>query len=395
MRRIRTIALVTTLLSLVLVAYPGMPALAQDGDQPQENTEPLTIFTRYPAQEAAIGDNVTFNLTLRGGAAPQIVRLEVQGLPEGWMSTFRGGGKVIRAAYVEPGDDTSVDLRLELPKDVQSDTYRFQVIAHGEGERAELPIELTVKEKLPPSLEFEVELPTLRGTQDTTFRYNATLRNEGDEDLSVNLVADAPPGFQVTFKLTGQDVTSIPVAANESKRLSIEVRAFVEVPAGAYQVNVLAQGGEARATTTLTAEVTGKPDLTVTTPDGRLSSKAYAGDETPLTLVLRNTGSAPARNIELSASSPSGWSVEFEPEQIAEVASYQQVELTVKIRPAEQAVAGDYVVTVRARPEEGTSESAEFRITVLTSTLWGIVGVAPIAVAVVVVGLAVMRFGRR
>jgi len=395
MRRIRTIALVTTLLSLVLVAYPGMPALAQDGDQPQENTEPLTIFTRYPAQEAAIGDNVTFNLTLRGGAAPQIVRLEVQGLPEGWMSTFRGGGKVIRAAYVEPGDDTSVDLRLELPKDVQSDTYRFQVIAHGEGERAELPIELTVKEKLPPSLEFEVELPTLRGTQDTTFRYNATLRNEGDEDLSVNLVADAPPGFQVTFKLTGQDVTSIPVAANESKRLSIEVRAFVEVPAGAYQVNVLAQGGEARATTTLTAEVTGKPDLTVTTPDGRLSSKAYAGDETPLTLVLRNTGSAPARNIELSASSPSGWSVEFEPEQIAEVASDQQVEVTVKIRPAEQAVAGDYVVTVRARPEEGTSESAEFRITVLTSTLWGIVGVALIAVAVVVVGLAVMRFGRR
>jgi len=369
--------------------------LAQDGDQPQDDAQGLTIFTRYPAQEVAIGENTTFDLKLRTGTSPQTVRLNVQNLPEGWTATFRGGGKVIRAAYVEPGDDTSLNLRIELPEDVQADTYRFSVIARGEGETAELPIELTVKEKLPPKLEFEVELPTLRGTPNTTFRYNATLRNEGDEDLSVNLVAEAPPGFQVTFKLTGQDVTSIPVAANESKRLNIEVQAFVEVPAGAYQINVLAQGGEALATTTLTAEVTGQPELMITTLDGRLSGKAYAGDETPLTLLVRNTGSAPARDVELSASSPSGWSVEFEPKQIAEIPTDEQVEVTANIRPAEQAVAGDYVVTIRARPEEGATESAEFRITVLTSTLWGVVGVALIAVAVVVVGLAVMRFGRR
>lgn len=135
--------------------------------------------------------------------------------------------------------------------------------------------------------------------------------------------------------------------------------------------------------------------MTITAPDGRLSGEAYAGKETPLKLVVRNTGSAPARNIELSASQPSGWSVVFEPQQIAEIPTDQQVEVTAKVQPTEKAVAGDYVVTVRAHPEGGASESAEFRITVLTSTLWGVVGIALIAVAVVVVGLAVMRFGRR
>ena len=389
MRRIWMIALLVML--LLFAGHAGVPVLAQEGDQPQG----LTIFTRYPAQETAIGENVTFDLTLRTETSPQIVRSDVEDLPEGWTATFRGGGKIIRAAYVEPERDTSVNLRIELPGNVPADTYRFSVIARGESENGELPIELTIKEKLPPRLELDVELPTLRGTLDTTFRFNATLRNEGDEDLSVNLMAEAPPGFQVTFKLTGQDVTSIPVAADESKRLNIEVRAFIEVPAGAYPISVLAQGGEALATTTLTAEVTGQPELTITTPDGRLSGKAYAGDETPLTLVVLNTGTAPARNVELSASSPSGWEVEFEPQQIAEIPSEQQVEVTVNIRPAEQAVAGDYVITIRARPEESGTESAEFRITVLTSTLWGIVGVALIAVAVVVVGLAVMRFGRR
>jgi uncharacterized membrane protein len=97
----------------------------------------------------------------------------------------------------------------------------------------------------------------------------------------------------------------------------------------------------------------------------------------------------------LSASQPAGWKVEFDPKQIAEVPAGKQVEVTANIQPADQAIAGDYVVTVRAKPEDGPAKPADFRITVLTSTLWGIVGIGLIAVAVVVVGLAVMRFGRR
>lgn len=391
MRRILTIFLTV----LVVATTSVLPVVAQEGDQPQGDSPTVTISTRYPAQEAAIGENVAFDLRLRTTASPQIVRLRLEDLPEGWTATLRGGGEVVRAAYVEPGEDTPVDLRIEPPEDVQADTYRFSVIAQGEDEEARLPIELTIKEKLPPSLALDVELPTLRGTSDTTFRYDATLENEGDEDLSVNLVADAAPEFQVTFKSVGKEVTSIPLAAGESKRLNVEVRAFEEVPAGSYQVDVRAQGGEAQAAATLTAEVIGKPQLNVTTLSGRLSGKANAGKETPFEFIVSNTGSAPARNVELNGSPPSGWSVEFEPKRIAEVPAGQQVEVTANIKPADQAVAGDYMVTVRARPEGGSSESVEFRVTVLTSTLWGFAGVAIIAVAVAVVALAVLRFGRR
>ncbi len=390
MRRIWTIGL---LMALVLLTAVSTPVLAQEG-QSQDDPQSLTIFARYPAQETAIGEDVTFDLTLRTGS-PQVVRLETQNLPDDWTAIFKGGGRVIHAAYVEPDDDTSVKLRVEPPADVSPGDYRFSVIAQGENKKAELSLELTVKEKLPPSLEFNVDLPTLKGTPTTTFRYNVTLKNKGDEDLSVNLIAEAPPEFRVNFKLTGKEVTNIPIPANGSKRLDVEVKALTEVPAGTYQIDVSAQGDEARATTTLTAEVTGQPKLSVTAPDGRLSGRAYAGKKTPLKLIVQNTGSAPAHNIELSASQPSGWTVEFEPQRIAEIQTDQEVEVTANIQPAEQAVAGDYIVTIRARPEGGTSESAEFRITVLTSTLWGIVGVALIAVAVAVVGLAVMRFGRR
>jgi uncharacterized membrane protein len=386
-------------LLLLILVVGGPPVLAQEGQQQEggqpATTQPLVLFTRYPSQEMAIGDNVTFELVLRTGTTPQVVRLEAQDLPEGWTASFRGGGKVVQSAYVEPENETKVDLRLEPPSDVAAGVYSLAVVARSEDEEVELPLELTVKDKLPPSLGLDVELPTLRGTPSTTFRYNVTLKNDGDEDLTVNLVAEAPQGFQVNFQLTGQDVTSVPLAADESKRLNVEVKLFPDTPAGTYQVNVLAQGGEAQATTTLTAEVTGQPEMSVTAPDGRLSGQAYVGQVTPLKLIVQNAGSAPARNVELTASQPAGWKVEFDPAQIAEIPSGEQVEVTANIQPAEQAIAGDYVVTVRARPEDGPNDEAQFRITVLTSTLWGMVGVGLIAVAVAVVGLAVVRFGRR
>ncbi|RLC70980.1 MAG: hypothetical protein DRI52_06035 [Chloroflexi bacterium] len=392
MRRLwRGVALLT--LMLLALSVPA-PVMAQAGQQTSD-VSGLTVFTSYPSQVIALGETASIGLKLRTGTGPQVVQLTMKQIPEGWKATFRGGGKIIKAVYVEPENEASVTLKLEPPADEASGTYQFVVLARSENAEAELPLELTVQEKLPPSLAFNVDLPTLKGKPSSTFRYSATLKNEGDEDLSVNLLADAPQGFTVTFKLSGQEVTSLPLEANRSKRLSIEVRPFAEVAAGTYPITVRAQGDNAEATLSLTAEVTGEPDLTVTAPDGRLSGRAYAGDETPLKVIVRNTGSAPARAVKMSASEPAGWSVEFEPKQIDEIPAGEQVEVTAKIRPADKALAGDYIVTVRAHPENSTSASAEFRITVLTSTLWGVVGVALIAVAVGVVALAVLRFGRR
>ena len=384
----RNWAVIFLLVSLIALTGP-VPARAQEG-------QGLLLFCDYPARVAELGETVTFNLTLRLTAStPQTVYLDVQGLPEGWEATFRGGGNVVRAVFVEPEKDATVSLRVVVPENAPGDTYRWTVVARGEGVSAEFPLELTVAAKLPPRLSLSVDLPTLRGSATTTFRYDATLKNEGDEETTVNLQASAPQGFLVSFRYMGQEVTSLPVGANESKRISIEARPYAQIPAGTYPIEVVALGGESEARVSLVAEVTGQPDLTIRTPDERLSTQVYTGRETPVRLVVQNNGSAPALNVELSASTPSGWSVRFEPERIPEIPVGQQVEITMHVKPADKAVAGDYMLTVRARPQDGGYESADFRITVLTSTLWGVVGILLIAVAVAVVGWAVMRFGRR
>jgi len=381
---------VLVVLALLMIAGAA-PVLAQEG---QRN---LFFYTRYPAQEATVGDTITFKLTLGTETTPQVVRLGMRDVPTGWNVTFRGDGRVIQSAYVEPNNNATFDLRIEPPTDVKAGEYRMIAVATGVAQEVALPIVLTLKEKAtnPAGLSFKVDLPTLRGSPSTTFRYNATLKNESSEEVPVSLLAEAPRGFQVDFKLSGQSITSVPFGPNESKSLSIEVRPFTDIPAGTYEINILARGGDLQATTRLVADVTGQPQLVLTTPDGRLSGEARIGEQTEVKLVVRNTGSAPARNIELSASPPIGWTVEFEPKQIPELAANQIIEVTAKVQPSNQAIAGDYLVTFTARPAEASAATSEFCFTVLTSTLWGLVGIALIAVAVVGVGLAVMRFGRR
>ena len=355
------------------------PALAQEGTPtPTPTPQPgLTLYTLFPSRVVGIGDNVTFQLQLGIWPDPQVAQLNVTKLPDNWTATFRGSGQIVESAYIKPGTESSVDLGLTPPTDLKAGSYDFTVEATtSNGFKADLPLTVVV-------------------TPSTTFSYNATLKNEGDEDLTVNLVADAPSDFQVTFQLSGQDVTSIPVNANETKNISIQAKPVGTVQAGQYPIKVTAQGGGAQASLDLQAQVTGQSQLAITTSSGQLSGQAYIGKATPLKVEIQNNGSAPAQAIQLTSTAPTGWKVSFDPQTINAIPAGQQVEVTANVTPADNAVAGDYMVTVKAQPSDGSSQSTDFRITVLTSTLWGVAGIALIAVALGVVALAVVRFGRR
>lgn len=373
-----------------IVLMTSGPALAQEDSQPD-----LMISTTYPSQIIEPEESVNLTITVSALGVSQTVEMVMDEIPTGWESTFRGSGRIINSVFVEAGSSETVDLRLDPPEDVEPGSYNFTILARSETKRAELEITLTVQEKVPASLSFKTDLPTIKGSPTTTFRYTATLKNEGDQELTINLNADTPSGFTTKFKVSGQEVTSFPLAANQSKTISIELDPIVEVSADSYPFTIFATGGDLQESLNLTAEVTGQHSLSISGQDGRLSTKANAGKATSLQIVVRNTGTAPAQGVELSSTAPTGWIVSFDPEVIAEIPADEQVEVTARLTPAEKAIAGDYMITVRARPLDGGTESAEFRITVTTSTLWGVIGIALIAVSVGVVALAVMRFGRR
>ena len=247
MKRLRVIF--PTILSLMLVTL-FWPMMAQA----QGNSPNLSISTTYPSQVAQLGASVSISLNLKTTNLAQTVEMSMGQMPDGWTATFLGGGRVVQSVYVDANSSGTVDLRLDPPKDAKSGTYNFVVLAQSGTEKAELPITLTVQEKVPASLSFTTDLPTIQGSPTTTFRYNTTLRNDGDQDLTVNLTANAPSGFVTKFMLSGQEVTSFPVGANQSKSISVELTPLSDTAAGDYPFTVYADAGDLQANLDLTAK---------------------------------------------------------------------------------------------------------------------------------------------
>lgn len=388
MNRLRFLVLFSLLAGLMFGL--ASPVFAQEG------ISGLTLSTSYPSMVVGIGETVTLNMEVESAVA-QTVGLSVNGLPNGWTSEFRGGGRIIASIYTENGNSARVELRVTTPATVRAGTYEFTVVAQGQNERTEFPIEFNVKDKAPARLSFETDFPTIRGGSESAFNFSVNVKNEGDDDLSVSFTSDAPREFVVTFKSAGKDITNLPtdIKAGSSVKIDIAATPLTALAVGTYPFTLTAQSDTVTASTQLTAEVVGQPQLTLTTPDGRLSGKATINKQNQIKLVLRNTGNSPAAGVKLSVSAPSGWEVNLNPETVVEVPANQEIEVIADVKPADNAIAGDYVVTFRAQPNQSASKSVEFRITVQTSTLWGAVGIGLIAVAVAIVGMAVTRFGRR
>jgi len=107
-----------------------------------------------------------------------------------------------------------------------------------------------------------------------------------------------------------------------------------------------------------------------------------------------NDGTAPAEQLELSGTGPNNWKIEFEPKAIDALPAGERKEVQAKLIPPDKTIAGDYVTNFRVGGR-GDSATADFRITVATSTLWGVVGIGVIAIAFLTLVGAIAWFGRR
>jgi len=255
---------------------------------------------------------------------------------------------------------------------------------------------VSLAKELPAKLSVQPQLPELRGSSKSNFEYTLTVKNDSGKKLLVSLAAEAPNNFDTSFTEAygTQQLTAIPVDAGKTKDVKLKVTPPDGVDAGHYPVTVRVAADDARATTKVALDITGEPKLTLAGREGLLSARATAGKESSMPVVVTNTGTAPAENVQLSGNAPSGWKITFEPKTIDRIAPNEHKEVQALISPPAKAIAGDYVTTLSAsaRGETGT---ANFRVTVTTSTVWGIAGVGIIGAALLIMVGAVVRFGRR
>ncbi len=384
------------LASLILALALSAQAFA--ADTTTTHIKGLWLTTDYPSVTARAGDSTTVKLKLQNyGLAPQRVALSVDGVPSGWKATVLGGGAPVTAAMPATDDNVQLQLRLDIPAGIAAGTQTVTLRAKSADGSATLPIDVTVGQLLPAKLVLKPKNPSLIGTAKTSFEFQFNVANQSDRDLIVNFAADAPKGFQTTFTEAygAQEIASIPIEAGKDKDLKVKVQPPAQAQADSYPVSVHVAAEDATADATMTMQITGQSQLKLTGQDGRLSTNAVAGEATPVALTLSNDGSAAAQEITLSASPPSDWKVTFQPDKVAQLDPGQKIDVQAQLTPSTKAVAGDYMTTFRANGSGSDASSADIRVTVSTSTLWGIVGVGIVAIALLIAVGAVARFGRR
>ena len=357
----------------------------------------IELSTDYPSLTLKAGETSTIALHLRNRATPpERLALSVDGVPTGWKAALLGNGRPVGSAMPGSDDTLPLQLRLDIPQGDADSRHTLTVHADGDRRHLSLPIDVTLADQLPAQLSVQPELPQLTGSARTAFDYQLTVKNASGRDVLASLSARAPQYFDTSFTegYGTQQISAVPVKAGESKTVKLHVRPPASAQSGAHEIQVEVAADGVKASTALKLDITGQPALDLSGRDGLMSTEARIGDTREMPLVLRNSGTAAARDIALDGTAPSGWKIEFEPARVALLEPGKTAEVQARITPAPQSLAGDYMVKLHAR-SAGQSADGDLRVSVTTSGLWGVSGAILIAVALLALLGAVARYGRR
>lgn len=387
--------LVLIVLAMTFLASTGALAQEEDEEAPAPRpTDELAILTPYPAVAVEPGDQVTFNVTVTSPTRAE-VGLSASGVPDGWTPAFRGGGFELDSVMVGPQTPAEVEFSVSVPTEAGEDTVPITLTADSGSETAEIDLRLRVSAAAGGEVTMTPDFPGLRAAAGETATFDVTVRNDTPADLQFELNASGPQGWQVTAQPAGEEqARTLSVEAGSEESITVEATPPAQAEARQYPITVEATSSETSVSTELVVEVVGSFSMNLTTSDERLNADVTVGSSTELPLLVVNNGTAELTGVTMSATPPSGWDVTFDREELEPIPAGETAVVTATITPSEEAVAGDYVINFSAEGDDA-SDQAEIRTTVTPSAVWGILGIALIALTLAALAWVFRRFGRR
>ena len=383
---------VTVALFIAVLSALATPLAAQT-DTGQTDTG-LTLTTPYPGLTVEPGDTASFDLAL-SATASTTVDLSVDGVPDGWTASFRGGGFVVN--QVTAGTEEAPDLTLSviIPTGTADGSFPLTVAAESAGGSTSLPIEVVVQGGAGGTVTMTPEYSGVRGPSSETFTFPVDIRNDSPAEVQLELSAEGPIGWIVEARpQTQTQASAITVDPGATTRITVSASPSTTAAAGLYDLRVMARGGGVDAEAPLQVQITGSFDMQISTPDQRLNAEVTAGQPTPFPVIVFNTGTADLVQVSLDSIPPSGWEVTWDAEVIPTIAAGDFATVNATITPSAEAIAGDYQITFRASSDDANS-SMEIRTTVSPSAFGGLVGIGLILLTLAALAWVFRRFGRR
>lgn len=392
-REKRMIVALTGILMAFLLVFAAMPVYAAGG---------LDVTTDYPGMSVKPGDNLSIPISLDNSSQSAMdADVSIVSLPENWEGYLQGGSYQVSRVHVKSGEQgAAMTLHLTVPKDLAEGTYHATVQAvsqNGASDSLELTFQMSGQKAGAGS--FTSEYPQQEGASGTSFSFSTTLINNGLTAKSYSLSSNAPAGWMVSFTPSAEatKIAGIDLESGQSKGITVSVVPPENIAAGTYDISCSAVSADETLKTDLKVVITGTYGLKLSTPDGRLSFDAYANKKSNVTLNVTNTGNVDLEHVAINSSVPTGWTVTYsnlEDNVIASIPAGTTTEVIAHVEPASDTITGDYITSFTAS-SDAASGSADFRVSVKTRTLWGLVAVAVILATAGGLGYVFRKYGRR
>ena len=357
---------------------------------------PFTLTTPYPTIETQPGSTVKLDVNV-ASATTDAVDLTIDGLPDGWTATMRGGGFVIHSVTATPDTPAKASLEIDVPPTATAGSYPITITgSDAAAGSAAMQVTLDVAEQVDSGIELTADFPSLKGDPATDFSYNLTVTNNTPEQQTFTFDPTAPQGWTVTASPSAQaNAQTITIDAGGNSTVKVDATPPTGTAEGKYPIDVgVAAANGASGKIELTAEVSGSPKLALQTADQKLNTSGTANAEKRVPMIVSNGGTAALSNVQLAGTAPTGWDVSFDPKTLASVQPNETAQVTAIIKPAKDAVAGDYTLTVRSSAGSESS-NVDLRYTVQGSRTLGFIAIAVIVVAFLALAGVFVRFGRR
>jgi len=249
----------------------------------------------------------------------------------------------------------------------------------------------------------ETDIPSYSDDSGIGFNFDVTIKYSGPDRQTASISAStAAPGWIANVSYAGKQANSVDIGPvqqfgpdTKSVQLSLTPGPNQHPDPGNYVVTLKVTVGTLTKTIDLTGVIKAKYSFSMTSDTGRLSTTATAGQDNHYTIVLNNSGSVPLTNISFSSDKPDNWIIKFNPDKVDSIGASKTQQVDVVITPPSgKTIAGDYMVTLRANNDK-VSSFMDVRVTALTPSIWGWVGIIIVVIVVAGLGVLFLKLGRR
>ena len=204
----------------------------------QQADPSVRLTTPYPALLVEPGSDVKLDLNA-SAPQPERVDLAIDGLPDGWKATLRGGGFVISGLTASPDPPGKAQLELAVPPTAVPGSYPVGVIESAPQGTSRLDLTVTVASQVDSGIALTADFPSLNGGPTDTFSYTLTLTNNTPAQQTFNFTGSGPEGWTVTASPAAESrANTVTVDGGGTSQIKVSATPPANIASGKYQIEV-------------------------------------------------------------------------------------------------------------------------------------------------------------